>query len=126
MSEPVSPSPATPEPLGNHSGTKPPQVVPGAPSHPERVRGPEPTTRRNCGRLRFAIYRDRAPFSPIYLGDVLADDHRTAQLRAEATYGGRVLVQRNAIARAASPALERALRRTVAKRDFRGGGRGGR
>jgi hypothetical protein len=76
------------------------------------------------GRHRFAIYRDRRPFAPIYLGDVLADDAGTAELRAAATYGGRVLVQRNAIARSASPALERALR-TVTIRD-RGRQRGAR
>ena len=73
-------------------------------------------------RLRFAIYRDRAPFSPIYLGDVLANDQRTAQLRAEAIFGSRVLVQRSSTTREASPALERALR-GVTRRDSRRGAR---
>lgn len=84
--------------------------------------------------LRFAVYRDRAPQSPIYLGDVLAADRDAAAARGALLYGGRVVVHRSAKAGAVSPELERAVRsvtrrdsrtrdwRAVRGRDFRSGG----
>lgn len=70
-------------------------------------------------RLRWAVYRDRAPQTPIYLGDVLALDREAAQRDGTALYGGRVVVHRSAKPGDASPALERAVR-TVTKRDAGG------
>lgn len=84
--------------------------------------------------LRFAVYRDRTPLSPIYLGDVLAPDRDTAQLRGAQVFGGRVVVHRSAKPGTVSPELERAVRgvtkrdrggrgwRVSRGRDFRGGG----
>lgn len=68
---------------------------------------------------RWAIHRDRAPFSPIYLGDVLAADRPAAERLGAQQYGAPVVALRTP-AREASPALERALRkasRSVTHRD---------
>lgn len=70
---------------------------------------------------RWAIHRDRAPFSPIYLGDVLASSRDQAERLGAQQYGGAVVALRTP-AREASPALERALRkasRSVTHRDAR-------
>jgi hypothetical protein len=69
-------------------------------------------------RLRFAVYRDRAPLSPVYLGDVLAADRDAAERAGASTYGGRVVVHRSAKEGHVSPELERVVR-AVTKRDSR-------
>ena len=68
--------------------------------------------------LRWAVYRDRAPQSPIYLGDVLAPDRDAAEQRGAQLYRGRVVVHRSPKPGAVSPELERAVR-SVTKRDAR-------
>jgi len=80
------------------------------------------------GRLRFAVYRDRTPLTPIYLGDVLAPDRDEAERAGASTYGGRVVAHRSAKPGEVSAALERVVRRVEkrqrdTKRDFKGGTR---
>lgn len=61
--------------------------------------------------LRFAVYRDRSPFEPTYLGEVLAVDRDAAVRDGEKTFGGAVVAMRasGSAAKAPTPELERAL-----------------
>jgi hypothetical protein len=61
--------------------------------------------------LRFAVYRDRSPLAPTYLGDVLANDREAAVRAGESQFGKPVVAHRTSdVPRLAPPPqLERAV-----------------
>lgn len=76
-------------------------------------------------RLRFAVYRNRFPLAPAYLGEVLAVDRADAEQLGAAAFGGSVVAMRasGSAVTSAAIALEHAIarvQRSAARRDAHG------
>lgn len=110
MTDSVSPSVPTPEPIGNHAGTNHRASGSRVGFPPVGGNPPEPATGRNRSEIRWAVYRPTLA-TPVYLGDVIAVDREAALRAGLLKFGGATVAVHQTPSRAASPALERELRK---------------